>query len=171
MFSCFLTFVKIKFYFVLCLLKSISNTLNCKSIVSLFLCYFKMILNIVVQSCDNFQHFWTDIKISRHWIFVFNNFQQSWKVFIHFVCLNVRLSVTVFTLQMSPNVLKLIYDIHILHRMNSIENGFYRTNGSCTETDKTFSCIIAYGRKYLKPILACLYFNKCNEINKYHLDV
>ena len=53
----------------------------------------------------------------------------------------------------SSNVLKLIYNIHILHSMNSIENGTYGTNGSSTETHKIFLYNATYEKKNFKAYL------------------
>ena len=55
--------------------------------------------------------------------------------------------------------------------MDGIQNGIYGTHGSSTETHKSFSDTLQrMGQKDLKHILTWLYYNKCNEINIWHLD-
>ena len=109
--------------------------------------------------------------LGRSAVEVFNTFLQSWKVFMHSVCLSVCPSVCPLSnfCKYYSNVLKLIHVIHIWHSMNCIESDLYEQWFVYRDTQKFSGKLRPKGEKCLKFILTYLYCTKYDEINIYHL--
>ena len=98
---------------------------------------------------------------------IFNTLQQSWKMFMHSVCLSVCARSK--SHKYSSNVLKLIHAIHMWHNRNWTENGNFTTNHLSKENPNFSDILRPMGKKYLKHILYIahvthLYCTKYNEI-------
>ena len=111
---------------------------------------------VFISPCEN--------KIS-----LFNTFQQSWRVFMHSVCLSVCLSVRALTLK---NILQMSWIWYMLFISDIAWTVLKMVNIRlmvCLQRHtKVFRYITVYLKKNSKRILTCLYCNKWNKINIWH---
>ena len=123
---------------------------------------------ISTVSLHNMKFFNYNISFAVYMGALFNTFQQSGKVFIHSVCLSVRVLTLVNILQMSWNWCMLfISDIP----WTVLKMIYIRLMVCLQRHTKVFRYITAYGGKCLKSILTYLDCTKYNEIDICHFDV